>query len=410
MLFVGVATLANAQKSEVAEAKRLWGIFQFSMMQDPDAPKTKPAQQKVRTGPASTDGFDGDGKRDTKVGKTKAASGDGPVSAPKKAEGPKLSFVDRQIASLKEGLSHADKAIVHEKTKDLAEPWVYKALFTSQIALVDTINVQNSLDNEKIAEEAIAKAKSLDVKNDEKDNIATAEANIINALRVRAFSAYGKKDYNTALGYYKTILAKQPDSTTYLYAGVTAQLGKNYPEAIANFKKVISLNGSDSKALYSEIIKMNLENLKDTTAGLASIKEALAKYPDEASFIGAETDIYITTGNIAKSQESLTKLIAKTPNSALYQYLMGDTYYKQALIIQGQRAKLDTKKVKEFDALTAKMVALIDQSLPFYQKALEIDPVYVPSLEVLKQIYGFKGDTAKFDDVKKRLDAIPAKN
>ena len=89
---------------------------------------------------------------------------------------------------------------------------------------------------------------------------------------------------------------------------------------------------------------------------------------------------------------------------------MGDTYYKQALGIQKQRAALDTKKVKEFDALTAKMTLLIDQAIPFYEKSLEINPVFVPALEVLKQVYGFKGDTAKFNDVKKRLDAIPAAN
>lgn len=76
--------------------------------------------------------------------------------------------------------------------------------------------------------------------------------------------------------------------------------------------------------------------------------------------------------------------------------------------IQDERKKIDSKKVKEFNAATAKMNELIDKSIPFYKKSLEIDPKFVPTLETLKQIYAFKNDAANYDDIKKRLDAIPA--
>jgi tetratricopeptide (TPR) repeat protein len=153
---------------------------------------------------------------------------------------------------------------------------------------------------------------------------------------------------------------------------------------------------------------MNLDKLKDTTAALTALKEATAKYPEDADIIGIETDLYIKQNNIAKSQEALNKLIAKDPKKELYQYLMGDTYYKQALMVQETRKKIDAKKVKEYDAATAKMAALIDQSLPFYKKAAELNPTYVPALESLKQIYAFKNDMPNYEAIKKRLDAIPA--
>ena len=79
-----------------------------------------------------------------------------------------------------------------------------------------------------------------------------------------------------------------------------------------------------------------------------------------------------------------------------------------------ERNKIDVKKVKEFDAVTAKMVALIDQSLPYYKKSLDLDPKFIPAMETLKQIYGFKNDNANFMDIKKKLEAVqaeqPAKN
>ena len=352
ILIVGSATFANAQKSEVAEAKKKWNIFAF-----------------------------------TGVNQTN----------------------DKKMVALNDGLAHTEKAIANEKSKDLPETWVYRSLFSSAIAVTDTLDEANSLAKQKIAEEAIAKAKELDAKKAEKDNIETAEINVRNAILTRGMRAYKRKDYNTALTVFEQLIVINPQDTgMYLNAGVTAKLVKDYPKSIKHFKKVISLNSPDSKDLYSEIVSMTLGELKDTTAGMAVLTEALAKYPDDANFIGIQTDIYISKGDIAKSQESLNKLIAKDPNKAVYHYLMGDTYYKQALNMQDERKKLDPKKVKEFNAATAKMSELIDQSIPFYKKSLEIDPKFVPTLETLKQIYGFKNDTANYDDIKKRLAEIPA--
>lgn len=352
ILIVGSATFANAQKSEVADAKKKWNIFAYA--------------------------------------------GNG------------LAF-DKKMASLNEGLAHTDKAIVNEKSKDLAETWAYRALFSSAIAVTDTINDENSLAKQKIAEEALVKVKALDAKNAEKDNVYSAEVNIRNATMIRGMKAYKKKDYATALNVFEQLIVINPqDTSMYLNAGVTAKLIKEYPKAINHFKKVISFNTPEARDLYAEIIAMNLNDQKDTTAALASLKEALAKFPDDGGFIGSQTDIFIAKGDIEKSQESLTKLIAKDPSKAVYHYLMGDTYYKQALNMQEERKKIDSKKVKEFNAATTKMNELIDKSIPFYKKSLEIDPKYIPTLETLKQIYAFKNDNVNYEDIKKRLDAIPA--
>ncbi|MBB2144810.1 hypothetical protein GM921_04900 [Pedobacter sp. LMG 31464] len=352
ILFVGVATLANAQKSEVAEAKKAWNIYGLTA---------------------------------------------------------EKSTFDKSMLALNNGLKHTDNAIANEKSKIMPDAWSYRALFASAIAYTDSVNIDNAIAKQKLAVDAIAQAKSLDTKGEEKDNIRSAEVNIRNAINSRAIRAYNKKDYKAALTLFNEIIALNPtDTAMYINAGVTAKLVENYPEAIKNFKKVISFNVPETKNFYSETISMTLANMKDTVAGLALLKEAIAKYPDDDGFIGTETDIYIAKGDIVKSQDALKKLIAKDASKAVYHYLMGDTYYKQALALQGDRSKLDPKKTKEFDAITAKMIVLIDQSLPFYKKAIEIDPKFVSALETLKQIYAFKNDTANYNDIKKRLEAIPA--
>lgn len=354
ILIVASAGLANAQKSEVTEAKKAWDIYGFT---------------------AGKQAF------------------------------------DKSMAALSAGLKHTDNAIANEKSKIMPDAWSYRALFASAIAFTDSVNAANSFANQKIAEEAIEKAKTLDAKNTEKENIQFAKNNIRNAISGRGIRAYNKKDYKNALKSFNELLILNPtDTSMYINAGVVAKLDSNYVEAIKNYKKMIEFNVPEAKNYYSEIIGITLTNLKDTTAGLALLKEAIAKYPTDDDFIGTQTDIYINQGDIVKSQESLIKLIAKNPSKPVYHYLMGDTYYKQALALQAVRNKIDAKKVKEFDAVTAKMVAFIDQSLPHYKKSVELDPKFVSALESLKQIYGFKNDTVNYEVIKKQLAALQASN
>lgn len=359
MLFIGLATYANAQKSEVSKAKNAWALAKFGGTGQP---------------------------------------------------------LETTLKTLGEGLKSTDNAIANEKSKDMPEAWSYRALFASRIAFVDSLNVANALANDKIAEEAITKAKALDTKGGEKENIAEAELTLNNALRNRAIFAYNKKDFKTALEAFNQITAKNPtDTSMFVNAGVTAKQIENYPEMTRNFTKAIDLGYKDSESLYSEVISTTFEKLKDTVAGSALLEKAIAKYPDDKYFVGMQTDLYIKQGNVAKSQEMLAKLIAKDDKNAAYQYAMGDTYYKQALDLQGKRNELaaqeKSKKItaavskKKFDEITTKMTGFIDQSLPYYKKAYELDPKMTSALENLSVIYAFKNDTANYEATKKLIAA-----
>lgn len=353
MLLVGAATYANAQKGEVTKAKNSWALARL---------------------------------------------------------GSQTQALDATLKTLGDGLATTDKAIAHEKSKIMPEAWSYRALFASRIAFVDSLNVANALANEKIAEEAIVKAKELDAKGEEKDNIQEAELTLSNAARNRAIFAYNKKDFKSALEYFNQVAVKNPtDTGNFVNAGVTAKQIENYPEMIRNFQKAIDLGYKDGEALYGEIVGTTFEKLKDTVAGTALLEKGIAKYPDNPYFVGMQTDLYIKQGNVAKSQELLAKLIGKDGKNASYQYAMGDTYYKQALDLQPKRNALDPKKKKEFDAITAKMIGFIDQAMPYYKKAYELDPKMTAALENLKIIYLFKDDKVNYDATKKLLDAATQK-
>lgn len=349
VLLLGVASLANAQRNEVIEAQKQWNLLALG--------KDKTLAENLKT--------------------------------------------------LNIGLEHTTKAIAHEKTKDQLEPWLYRALFASRISLVDSLDLANSIANQKIAEEAIEKAKALDKKGAEKENIENAFLNVESAVRNRGIFAYNKKDYLGAYNAFIEVTKRNPtDTGMYLNAGVAAKEVEKYPEAISAFKKAIELGYKEHKGLFMDIVSMTFSKLKDTTAGMSLLEEGAVKYPEEAYFIGLQTDLYIKKGDIAKSQELLTKLLASEPNNSLYQYLMGNTYFNQALAIQTDRNKVDSKNTKLFNEMTAKMTKFIDSAIPFYLKAVELDPKNVNALDNLKTIYVFKNDTVKYEEVKKKLDAV----
>ena len=353
IILAGVTSFAFAQKSEVADAKKAWGLFQLT-------------------------------------GQT--------ASTP----------LAKKLETLSAALAHTDKAIADEKSKIMPEAWSYRALLSSSVALIDTVNAQNADANLKIATDAVEQAKKLDTKGAEKDNIALAETNIANAVRNAGIVAYNRKDFKTAYTKFVQATTINPaDTSMYLNAGIAARSIEDYPGTVQQFKKVISLNSPQSKQLYGEIIDITLKQQKDTTAGLALIKEATAKFPDEPSFIKTETQIYIDRGDAAKSEQMLNTLATTEPNNATYQVLLGNIYFSQALKLQNDRNKIDAKKVKEFNEVTAKMTGLLDKSLPYYKKALDIDPKNESALDTLKTIYAFKNDTKNYDEIKKRIDALP---
>jgi tetratricopeptide (TPR) repeat protein len=353
ILLAGAVSSAFAQKSEITAAKNDWGLFQLT-----------------------------------------SSSASTPLA--------------KKLESLAKGLAHTDKAIADEKSKVIAEAWSYRALFASSAAILDSTSVANADKNLKIAQDAVVEAKKLDTKGSEKDNIALAETNISNAVRNGGVIAYNKKDYKTAYEKFVAATVINPNDTAmYLNAGIAARNIEDYPSMITQFKKVISLNSPQSKDLYSEVISTILSKQKDTTAALAIIKEATAKFPENTDWIKTETQIYIDRGDAAKSEQMLVALATKEPNNPNYQVLLGNIYFSQALKLQADRNKIDPKKVKEFNEVTAKMNALLDKSLPFYKKALEVDAKNQGALETLKTIYAFRNDTKNYEDIKKRLDALP---
>lgn len=382
MIFASTALLANAQKSEVEAAKKSW--MDYANSQNAVTIDLGALASKMK------------------------------VSADKKKDEPAKPkpTLAEDLAILNAGFAHTDLAIAHEKSKEMPNAWSTRALIASRIALIDTNDIQNSIAKQKIASEAIEKATALNVKKDKAvdADLKDAKEFVDNAVSNRGMIAYKKKDYATAYDSFSEMTVKNPqDTSMFVNTGLVARLSGKYPEAIANYRKAIDLGFKDSYALYSQIIDISGANLKDSVKYIEVLNEASAKYPDSTAFIGRITDYYTKKGDVAKSQEMLKKLAEKDPKNAVYQYYIGETYFKQALVLQDKRNGIDMKKKKEYDDMSAKMMANIDQALPYYKKALELDPKYADAVDKLKSIYGFKNDTPNYEAMAKLLKVLDNK-
>ena len=382
MIFASTALLANAQKSEVEAAKKSWSDYTIS--QNAGSIDLGALASKIKS--------TGDKAKDAQANAKPTLAAD--------------------MAILNAGLAHTDLAIAHDKSKNMPTAWSYRALLASRIALIDTTDIANSIEKQKIASEAIQKATELNTKSDKavETDVADAKEFVANALANRGTIAYRKKDYPAAYEAFSEMTVKDPNDTAmYVNAGLMARLSQKYPETITNYRKAIELGYKDSYTLYSQIIDVTVSDLKDSVKYLEVLNEASAKFPDSTIFIGRITDYYTKKGDVAKSQEMLKKLADKDPKNPVYQYYIGETYFKQALTLQEKRNKVDVKKKKEYDDLTVKMMSNIDMSLPYYKKALELDPKYADAVDKLKSIYGFKSDTPNYEAMSKLLNTLDKK-
>src|SRR5690606_2781046 len=108
-----------------------------------------------------------------------------------------------------EGAKEAiDAASVHDKTKDLAETWMYYALVYSNLATAD----KNQAYADK-AKEGIEKATALDKDGKHKQNIEVAEQLLGSYNFNQGVANWEKKDFKSAYNSFSTALEYMPGDT-----------------------------------------------------------------------------------------------------------------------------------------------------------------------------------------------------
>jgi len=234
------------------------------------------------------------------------------------------------------------------------------------------------------------------------------------------------------------IQKEMPRDTTYeqykYYAAIFAVQAEMHEEAVAVLEtmkdgeyEAISVN----QFLYQEYVA-----LKDTAKFVQTLQDAIARFPGEPWFLQNLINYYIFSGQEQTAVEYLAKAIEREPNVAQYHHIKGNldenlgnydaaladfdealrcdpnladamagkgrVYYNQAVKLNEAAALISDNKA--YKKALDEMNSVFRQSLPFFEKAHEMEPENRDYMIVLKGLYYRFHDDAKYEAIVEEMN------
>lgn len=271
-------------------------------------------------------------------------------------------------------------------------------------------------------------------------------------LYYAASTAVNAQDYETSLSYYEELRDLGFTGVEMEYTAVSKETGE---EEIFNSKSLrdISVKAgthispkdrkTDSKS--GEIIKniaLIYVNNGENEKALEAMKTAREQNPDDLSLILSEANVQLKMGNRDEFKKLIEIATQKDPNNAELQYNLGVVaaeagdadsarkYYKKAisldpeyadahnnmavLILQSEQEIIEKMNTlgtssadnKKYDEYKAQRTELYKDAIPYLEKTLSIRPKNLEAAKTLMNIYSALGETAKFKEMKTKVDAM----
>ena len=231
-----------------------------------------------------------------------------------------------------------------------------------------------------------------------------------------------------------------PRDTTYTqykyYAAIFAVQSEMHEEAIALLNEMkdgdyeaISVN----QFLYQEYVA-----LKDTANFVATLQNAVVRFPQEPWFLQNLINYYIFSGQEQTAVDYLAQAIEREPNVAQYHLIKGNldenlghyedalkdfdnalavdptladamagkgrVYYNQAVKLNEEAAMISDNKA--YKKALDEMNEVFRKSLPFFEQAHEMAPEERSYIQVLKGLYYRFHDEAKEAEMKALLETL----
>jgi len=256
------------------------------------------------------------------------------------------------------------------------------------------------------------------------------------------------KNYENAYKYFQNSLfvsgmSQKIDTPVIYYCALSAQKCKKYDEAKQMFKLLIKLNyGSNDKEKSSNYFFLAdiFKSQGDTANYIETLQKGIDSFKNDNTALVVELINYYLSAN--KSTEALNYLelaTKNTPENPTYWFAKGSLYdanlkdpikavecynkaielkadyfepnYNMGALYFNEGAEMlnkandinDDKKYKEAKAKAEDKLKL---SIPYLEKAHQIDPKDMPTMESLKNAYYRLGMLDKNEAIKKEIDAL----
>jgi tetratricopeptide (TPR) repeat protein len=353
-----------------------------------------------------------------------------------------------KYGQFEEAKNAINQASVDAKTSTWPKTWFYRGNIYLAI-YGDTTFRKNNPGALTEAITSYEKAMEINPKNEFKDQIlAGIQEAALNSFN-EGVAPYNSKNYQVAYDAFrqaadvysyinKTFNLNVVDTTATLYAANAATKLKKYDEAKALYQGLLDKNISRPD-IYANLGEMYL-GMNDTAKAISTISEGAAKFPNDKSLMIQELNLYLFTQKHDEAIEKLRVAIEKEPKfTALYvqlaniyemkkdtanarktyeqaitlepenfdaTYRLGAFYYNQAVEVNNQMNKLDLNAQKQYDILKVQRDALFKKSLPFLEKAHNMEAKDMDTMIALKELYARLNMNDKLESIKKELEAV----
>ncbi|MBF9140287.1 tetratricopeptide repeat protein [Hymenobacter properus] len=355
------------------------------------------------------------------------------------------AILNQRSGLLDKARTDIDKAIVNEKTSGKAKTWytrgeIYQGMMESPIY---SKQLQPGEGVQK-AYESFAKTIELDTKDGEFGKQAVTRLdNLYGHAFNDAVNSYNAKDYDKAIESYKLASKIKPqDTTAVLYSAYAYEAKQDYAGAKASYNQLLGMNYK-STTLYSRLFQMAKQQ-KDDAEAAKVLQQALAAYPNNKNFMLEDLNLSLASGKGSDALDKISKAIAADPsNSNLYavrgsmydqqkkndlaladykkaveldpnnfdaQYNLGVYNYNKAAEAYTKASKMDLKSYQTTGKkLEADGKKYFQASVPYFEKALELQPQDRNSLSSLQKVYFRLGRTADSERLNARLEQLNKK-
>lgn len=346
------------------------------------------------------------------------------------------NYYKPEYEMLDKAKSNIDDASVHESTMGKPKTWYYRGLIYQKIYKHAKYGNLDEMALEK-AYESYKKALEIDPNYEFKDevnqNIAALSGDFFN----RGLDEFNAKDFNRALNSFEWVLKIRSNDMNALQnsALCAERLGK-LDVAKTYYQKILAVDQKDP------LVFLSLANIQkkegDMAGAIKTITEGRKVFPADNKLIISQLDLYLGSDKVKEASELIEVAIAGDPtnanlhfakgtlfdkmgnkdvaaqsyikaielNSSYFDanYNLGAMYFNQAAEMVNAANNLPPNKFKEYDAAKAKYEAKFREAMPYLEKAHEINPKDMSTMESLKQLYARLGLLEKSSAIKKKME------
>lgn len=374
-----------------------------------------------------------------------------------------------------EGAKKAIQAALEDKTtKDLTETWYVAGLVYQKIIDNDIYKAMTGGTQDAVLEgESAIKSHDYYVVAYDKDQQPNAKGKVKPkyAKQIRkaiatyynqmilvnyGITAYNQQDFATAIRAFdihtgipnlKMFAEENPfviDSTYYQICYYTALASERNGDSDRTLRIFEQIKDKGYQEVYiNQHISDLYKERNDTANYLRTLEEGYKRFPNEFFFLGNMINFYIFNGQEEKGIAYLDKAIEMDPNNAQYYNVKGSVMETLNRVAEAEAAydkslELDPNNVKSLndkarmvynralaieeksvmardmkvaDMLQNQAIERFKESLPYFEKAAELNPTDLDNLRTLRSVYYKLSRTdkvysQKYDEINARIKAL----